>query len=426
MATDEDVRTLLQRLTPRPEVTVHVDLVRRRVRRRRSRTAVMAAALSVAVVVGGVSAVALRSSGDGPAPSERPSEPTSPDALPHAPGWHSLSAMPLSPRWGSLAMWTGDEFLVLGGYRQSHIGGPLPFPNLVDGAAFDPTTSAWRSVAAAPVALGEDVDATVVGDTLVVAHWERWLAYDIGDDEWRGLPDPPHELQQVSLAASTGGADDPYVVFALDPYVEESDAPVQVLDLASERWSVLPRSPHRPALDQRSMVSTPEGLVVIGEDYIPRQADRNETEDVHAELWDGRSWTRYGESDVRGCCWHWTGERVIATSRYDGMSGALDPATGDWSRLPRLPAGRPPRLLVSGWPEADGELAFGDGFLYDDDSRTSRPVPRPERNLGGGALSLGKGRLVMFGGYRVASGQEYSRVTPVEPTNEAWLYVPSS
>lgn len=224
----------------------------------------------------------------------------------------------------------------------------------------------------------------------------------------------------MSLATSPSDRD---VVYALDPYVEESDAPVQVLDLATERWSALARSPHSPALNQRSLVTTPDGLVVMGEDYYPREAGRHEVEDVHAEIWDGRSWTRFGDSEVRGCCWHWTGERIIATYRYDRKSGALDPATGDWSRLPPLPAGRQRKLLDAGWSEADGQLVFGNGYLYDDETRASSPVPVPDRRISGGALSLGDGRLVMFGGYRAPSGGGGFGLTEVEPTNEAWMYV---
>lgn len=153
MAIDDDVRALLHRVTPMPEVAVDADVVRRRVRRRRSRTVVVAAALSVGVVVGGVSAVALGSAGDQPTPSER--SPDSPsDPAPTVTGWQRLPDMPLSPRRGSLTVWTGDEFLVFGGYAQEFIGGPIPIANLRDGAGFDPDSSTWRSIAAAPVALG--------------------------------------------------------------------------------------------------------------------------------------------------------------------------------------------------------------------------------------------------------------------------------
>ena len=419
MAIDDEVRELLHVVTPSPDVTVDVDVVRRNVRRRRSRIAVVAAALSVAVVVGGVSAVALSSAGDQPPPSERPPDSTLPDP-PHTPGWHRLPAMPLSPRWGSLTAWTSEEFLVMGGYRQHSVGGVPPFENLKDGAAFDPDIGTWRKIAAAPVELSEQMDSILVGDSLVVVHWDGWLVYDIGDDSWRPLPTPPRELQQVSLAPS---ADDPDVVYALDPYLEESRAPVQVLDLATEQWSELPLSPHRPALNQRTIVATPEGLVVVAEDYRPRQAGRHQLEDAHAEIWDGHTWTRYGDSEVRGCCWHWTGERIVATSRYDRRSGALDPATGDWSRLPQLPQGRPRRLLDAGWPVADGPMVFGNGYLYDDTTGTSRPVLVPRQAAQNGALELGDGRLMMFGGYRVAPGQEGFRVMDVEPTREAWVYI---
>lgn len=167
------------------------------------------------------------------------------------------------------------------------------------------------------------------------------------------------------MAGSGPPTPDGDLVYALDVYVDEGgDAPVQVLDLATDTWSDLPLSPHQPKLDQRTLVATPLGLVVMGDDFLPRQPGRNQ-EDAHAERWDGTTWRRFPDSEVQGCCWHWTGERIISTYRltqkdsdrgglHTFRAGALDPATGEWTALPCLPDGDRGLLLEPGWPTANG------------------------------------------------------------------------
>lgn len=424
MGTDEAVRDLVHRLTPSPSVAIDVEEVRRRVRRRRTRTAVVAAALSVGLVVGGVSIAVTRGAGTDAAPPVV----RTPDAGPglHA-GWNRLPRMPLPARWSSLTVWTGEEFLVVGGIRRQYVGGPAPFPNRSDGAAVDPATSTWRRIADAPEAISGYNEHVLVGNTLVIVGTGAWLAYDIRDDEWGRLPAPPARMPQPSLAADPDGAR----IYAIDKYeVESPGTPVLVLDLATQTWSELPRSPHRPVLDDRSLVATPGGLVAVGNDYHPRQAGPRQQEDAHAEIWNGRSWRRFGDSEVQGrTSWHWTGHRIITTYRTPRVgsdyvrAGALDPGSGEWSRLPWLPR-YSNRLLDTARASAEGTLVLSNGYLYDDATGSDLPVMRPSRKLQGSAAELGDGRIGAFGGFRIEPGQEYSRVMNVDATAEAWLYVP--
>jgi hypothetical protein len=333
--------------------------------------------------------------------------------------------MPLSPRSRSFTVWTGTEALVIGGSSQTSVGGPYRPADLRDGAAFDPATSTWRDIEPAPFDLDAGEPSTLVGDTVVIADYRGWLAYDVGDDSWRRLGDPPTDIPQPTLAAQG------HRVYAVDVYVDESDAPVQVLDLDTGTWSELPLSPHQPQLDQRTLVGTPEGLVVMGDDLSPRQAGNN-AEDAHAELWDGTTWTRYPDSDVQGTLWHWTGERVISTYRttqhdsdkgglHTFRAGALDPATGEWSRLPWLPTGDGSLLLAPGWPAAEGRVVFSNGYLYDDGTGSSSPVRTPDETLVASAFALGEHQLMMFGGYHVDPDHPDQRVFTVEPTSEVWV-----
>lgn len=421
MSTDERIRDLLREVTPRPEMVIDVDEVRARSRRRTSRRAVLASGLGVVVAAGTAGVLQSRDRATGPAPGPRPTTGTS--------AWRRVADLPLTPRWDPLAIWTGTEALVVGGLSRTFVGGPAPVPELTDGAAFDPEAKTWRAIADAPYALGTRSvgPSLVVGDTVVVAELGKWLAYDVPSDAWSALPPPPRDIPQPVITADVANG----LVYAVDMYVQEGDgAPVQVLDLGLRTWSALPLSTHEPRLDSRSLAMTDVGLVLVGDDVYPRQAGDGQ-ESSRAELWNGIRWSRFPDSTVNGSGWVWTGQRVISTYRVterdsnsDGRhgfrAGALDPATGSWSALPWLP-GHADGLLDGGWPETDGELVFGEGYLYDDADQTSQPVTSPTETLGASGVVLAGGRVMTFGGFNVDPGQEPSRVTNVTPTSEAWV-----
>jgi hypothetical protein len=223
-------------------------------------------------------------------------------------------------------------------------------------------------------------------------------------------------------------------VYVLSRYVVESTSPVQVLDLDSGSWSALPPSPLMPVLDQRTVVATPAGVVVMGDDLAPRQAGNHSAKES-AEVWDGSSWRRYPASQVMGCCgWQWTGTRIISTYRvtqrhsargglYTFRAGALDPATGTWSQLPFLPAEQD----ASSWDltAGAGPLVLSNGDLYDDQNGVSRPVRRPPEAAPTYATAVLAGdRIIVFGGFRIPPGQELSfGGSTVEPTRDTWAFV---
>lgn len=420
MSDETRIRELLREVTPDPAVTIDVEDVRRGARRRAGRRAAAGSVVLVAAVAVAGFAVQRGGGHEPPVPIDKTPTPTAGTG-----DWERGPDLPLSPRSRSFTAWTGTEALVIGGSSQTSVGGPYRVADLRDGAAFDPATSSWREIAPSPFALDAGQPSTMVGDTVVIADYRGWLAYDVGDDTWRRLPDPPTDIPQPTLAAEGD------VVYAVDVYVDESDAPVQALDLDTDTWSELPLSPHEPQLDQRTLVATPQGLVVMGDDLSPRQAGNN-PENAHAERWDGAAWRRFPDSEVQGSGWHWTGERIISTYRvaqhdsdrgglHTFRAGALDPATGEWSRLPWLPAGDRGLLLDAGWPAAQGPLVFANGYLYDDGTVSSTPVHPPDRTLSSSAFALGDHQLMMFGGYHVDADQAGERVFPVEPTSEVWL-----
>lgn len=352
-------------------------------------------------------------------------EPSSPTPIVEEPGWQRLPDAPLSPRHDTLGVYVDGVALELGGSDATMSGGPYRPPELRDGAALDMSTRTWRPIATAPWAPAESAAHAVVGDRVLLARNGRgaWLAYDTGDDTWSKVPAPPMEVPQPTMAVLGQR------VFVLDKYVVESRAPVQVLDLATGTWSALPASKHRPAIDDRTVVGTDTGLVVMGGDLSPRQAGQHR-QPALAEVWDGSRWRRFQSEHAAGLDWHWTGQRVISTYRatqHDSAHGGLhkfrasafDPATGEWDQLPWLPT-RHDGLLEETWASGYGPRILSQGYLYDDRTGEDRPIENPSR-WNGRSQVLTDSAVVLFGGARPKDGHESSRLMQLDLTNEAWL-----
>ena len=266
MAVEDQVRELMQTVTPYPPVGP-----RRRGRhppaRRRHRRRITPLTLPAVVV-----AVAPRPGRYGVARADRPAEERAPgrsgDGL--APG----PDMPLSPRYFPLVAWTGREALVIGG---------LTAPGSARATTARRSRTARRttrrpgpgarSLRPRRTWSGRTDDVTALADgTLLVAHLGDLLAYDIAGDSWQRLPPPPQEVLMPTIAAQDGRL---YLLAVNDP--GGADLPVQVLDLGDR---VVVRAPAGPGLPDgvlRTLVPTPAGLAVMGEGLIGR-ARRSGTE----------------------------------------------------------------------------------------------------------------------------------------------------
>jgi hypothetical protein len=100
-------------------------------------------------------------------------------ATPEPFAWETLPRSPLGSRDSVNPVWTGSEVLVWGGYR----GGLL----LQDGAAYNPATRTWRSLAPNQRASPSTVS-TWMGDRFVVLDRNGGATYDPSTDTWRDLP----------------------------------------------------------------------------------------------------------------------------------------------------------------------------------------------------------------------------------------------
>ncbi|HYJ60410.1 MAG TPA: hypothetical protein VE032_02970 [Actinomycetota bacterium] len=114
---------------------------------------------------------------------------------PAAGSWSGLPPSPHQSDYGGTWTWTGSELIVFGGGRAGS-------PSSVSGAALDPVSGAWRTIADAPLPLtlangiwtGEEM--IVVGAALQPGNHATTPtavaeAYSPSTDSWRVLQDPP-------------------------------------------------------------------------------------------------------------------------------------------------------------------------------------------------------------------------------------------
>lgn len=106
--------------------------------------------------------------------------------------WRLIAESPLSPRTFHVAVWTGNEMLIVAGFGER------------DGAAYDPATDSWRSIQDPPVPLEspsryESAGSVWTGQELII--WEissdQVAAYAPDLDTWRTLP-------SIDLTGDTG------------------------------------------------------------------------------------------------------------------------------------------------------------------------------------------------------------------------------
>lgn len=113
---------------------------------------------------------------------------------------------PILGRYGPGVVWTGSDFVVFGGRSDD---GPM-----VDGAAFDPAKSTWRTIAPAPFEAASHPAAAWIRDRMMI-----WVPrsqdesssvlgagtvalYDPVDDSWTEVDPPPINVLGVSIVLS--------------------------------------------------------------------------------------------------------------------------------------------------------------------------------------------------------------------------------
>ena len=300
-------------------------------------------------------ALAVAACGDAPAPSG-PIEPAPAEAV--AVGWSPTTRPPLGPRYGSTAVWTGREVIVVGGRADD----PCP-PNadcaippegaLADGAAYDPGTNQWRPIAPAPIRI-DGAFGAVAGGTLFLlvpsrgAAGPEFLGYDIAADTWSRLAAPAGLDVFAGLVPLGTG------VVAVPGTDELGLVADQRFDVDTGTWIPLPDDPLGPSFD-RSMVAIDDGLVLFAAELVPQPGSAEPsltqaaTLDAGQEMWSGLPespvlsgwgpWILAGGVIVNASIGTSDGGEVDGWGRDVPHGGILDPAAGAWRLLPDPPVG---------------------------------------------------------------------------------------
>ena len=132
---------------------------------------------------------------------------------PSSPPWRALPPAPIAARIAEGVVWTGKEMIVWGGVTQKAVRPLGPCDRCAsDGAAYNPATRTWRTIAPAPAGV-EGVGAGGVawtGHEMVV--WASnspdgpagAAAYDPATDSWRRLPAGPLGSRELHASVWTG------------------------------------------------------------------------------------------------------------------------------------------------------------------------------------------------------------------------------
>ncbi len=184
------------------------------------------------------------------------------------PDWHPsyVDPGPLSERVPNAVVWTGAEMLVWGGHG---IGSSLP--SLLDGAAYNPKTEAWRMLAPAPVSERTFKRTVWADEVLIVVSDEATVTYAPETDAWTEIA-PGWASFFLSEIVWTGGA------------VYLWDGEVVSLDPAEGKWERLPRAPFEvTAQDLVALYAFDGELLLVASN--PRGCDG-----LDMAPWDGNDW----------------------------------------------------------------------------------------------------------------------------------------
>jgi len=270
---------------------------------------------------------------------------TTPDPWSWAPeGWTELP-LPPEVRDNAALVWTGKELVYWGGWPR---GSDIEQAK-ADGFAFDPATSTWRPLPAAPIAGGgpnasrdERGGAKAVWTGSEVVFWDvetadgatpATFALDPSSGEWRRLDDSPHRPTCCLAWAWTGRE---LIVFGGG----DRDAPTTVegaaLDPVTGAWRRIAGAPI--GVNLANAVWTGEEVIVVGSELNSRNIAETGTAIALAYRPDTDTWRRVPDPPLSPQASEavWFEGRVIAWD-YGADSAQYLPDEDRWQGLGRLP-----------------------------------------------------------------------------------------
>jgi hypothetical protein len=229
--------------------------------------------------------------------------------------WRLISSAPLEPRTDFSLTWTGKEIIVHGGGNPDRGERESPTP-LDDGAAYDPATDRWRSIARSGTSRAQHSALWLNGRLLVVGgvHYGTGAvtalqSYDPDTNAWTKLADSP--LDDITGAVWSGSA-----VLAFGSVVrgeDEGRRPAAAsYDPVRDAWTMLPTPPiDNPVVP--SVAWSGRELLVLGSPFVgERQTGSNQgvAFDPVAGSW--RALPDSGLPHWGGTAVVWAGDQLLA------------------------------------------------------------------------------------------------------------------
>ena len=344
-----------------------------------------------AVVVGAACGGADDAQGSG-----APDPTTSPTTSVPVGRWRPIAESPLAPRVKPLLVGAPGQLYVLGGSTDpACIDGPACFGadategGVREAAVYDVAEDEWRRIADPPLGVGAYTQSRWVAGRLLVdatSAGRGLLVYDSEEDRWSRASDPPPQLldrgRHLNLSFATTDDDRLYV----PPAYAVLGQPIVAYDPVGDRWEELPADPL------------------------------------------GRAWsrhlTRVGDQLVLAA----HADPTIEGDRTDSRLAMFDPATSEWRALPDAPFGfngvawfgLGPTTLVGKYPGPEVPAATY-GYRYgtiDTDSGETGPLVVTE-------LPDGTTGTVGHPVWNWPEPAAWHWVDGDDPS-ERWLYAPSS
>jgi hypothetical protein len=218
--------------------------------------------------------------------------------------WRRIPDAPIPGRDHPIAVWTGRELVVFGGYRGGNATTRL------DGAAYDPATNHWRTIARSPLSGTGTLGGWLNGRMIVVTATSA-AAYDPDADRWTTLPAPPLHARWASAAVAAGR-------LTIVDFGDGATPPVrwETFDGASATWTS-GEAPVDPLAAGITIGATDERVV------FPETGDE-------LDPTTGR-WSRTFRCEGAGAAPVWTGSVLIA------VTTVWDRRTGECRDLPPAP-----------------------------------------------------------------------------------------
>ena len=303
--------------------------------------------------------------------------------------WRVLPAAPLPPTAWASAVWTGSEMVIFGGYTDESLGS---FKLTNDAAAYDPTTNRWQVLPPAPLSPRADAIALWTGDEVIVLAGRPAVFFtpSQGSNQWNGdwtYGDPPTYGDGAALDPSTGTwnhiaapvpprghqlafqtvvqTGDELLAFSLwsefhslGNGTEEGvyGRDLFAYDLRSGDWRTVGDWPDVPARPDSVTVpeealSTAGGVIVRGAPYeclFCNLVPPPEVTDLYDPARNSSARIAPDPLATDNLISAWTGDALFSFdpssqsgATRPGAASLYDPSTGRWSLLPTAPLGCP-------------------------------------------------------------------------------------